>query len=41
MLSSTRHALDVPLYWQHSAVRSATLQAMARAFVAAAKASMN
>ncbi|HDS1321630.1 TPA: LysR family transcriptional regulator ArgP [Stenotrophomonas maltophilia] len=33
--------VDVPLYWQHSAIRSATLQAMARAFVDAAKTRMN
>lgn len=33
--------VDVPLYWQHSGVRSATLQAVARTFVDAAKARMN
>lgn len=33
--------IDVPLYWQHSAVRSSTLHAVSRAFVAAAKAHMN
>lgn len=33
--------IDVPLYWQHSAVRSSTLQAISGAFVEAAKAHMN
>jgi len=33
--------INVPLYWQHAGVRSAMLQAMARALVEAAKAGMN
>ncbi len=33
--------LDVPLYWQHAAVRSSTLQAVGRALLDAARAGMN